>query len=217
VVYWLCKYVVIGPFLRWWLTITVTGAEKFPARGPVIVAANHLAEVDSLLVALVSPRRFWFLAKSEYFTRPGLVGAFFRWFFNATGQIPVDRGSGSEEPLHAAVDALAAGRVLAIYPEGTRSPDGRLYKGRSGVMRIAELAPDALILPVAFRGTELVNPPGTHRLSRGAVEVRFGDPINAGELLSQCGIRGATDRVMDVIAGMSGQERVDSYARKRPA
>jgi 1-acyl-sn-glycerol-3-phosphate acyltransferase len=215
--YWLCKYVLIGPLLRRWLTVTVTGLEHVPERGPVIVAANHLAEVDSLVIPLVCPRRIWFLAKSEYFTRPGLIGALARWFFSATGQIPVDRGSGSSEPLQAAAAALAADRILAVYPEGTRSPDGRLYKGRTGIIRIAELEPRAVILPVGVVGTEFVNPPGGRRLTRGPVEVRFGAPLNPSELLPELGARGLTDLVMTTIRELSGQEYVSKYAPKRRA
>jgi 1-acyl-sn-glycerol-3-phosphate acyltransferase len=215
VLYWLCKYVLIGPALARWLRVTADGVERLPRRGPVILAANHLAEVDSLVLPLVSPRRLWFLAKSEYFTRPGPLGALTRWFFQATGQIPVDRGSGSSEPLRAAAEALAAGRALVIYPEGTRSPDGRLYKGRSGLMRIAQLEPGAVIVPAAVIGTHLVNPPGTRRLSRGAVTVRFGEPLDPVALVAAHGVRGATEQVMAAIQRLSGQEAVPRFAPRR--
>nr|MDT0664877.1 lysophospholipid acyltransferase family protein [Micromonospora sp. DSM 115978] len=152
--YWLFKYVLIGPAL--WLLgrPSVEGAEHLPRTGPVILASNHLSVVDSFFLVLVSRRRITFVAKREYFTGRGLRGAAKRWFFAACGQIPIDRrgAAAARDALDAATGVLAAGGVWGIYPEGTRSPDGRLYRGRTGVMRVAA-ATGAPIVPVVMRGT----------------------------------------------------------------
>lgn len=211
--YPLCKHVLIGPALRLWVPITVDGAHRVPTSGPVIVAANHLAEIDSLVLPLAIPRRLSFFAKAEYFRGSGVRGAVSRAFFRGTGQIPVDR-SGDDAALEAAAQLLARGGAWGIYPEGTRSPDGRLHRGHTGMMRVAARVPGTVIVPVLLSGTREVNPPGTRRIGRGPVRIRIGDPMPADELLGAShDVRGATDAVMAAIAALGSVACVDEYAR----
>lgn len=225
--YRLFKYVLLGPAL--WLVgrPTVEGREHLPASGPAIVAANHLAMVDSLFLALVLRRRVTFLAKQEYFAGRGPVAALRAWFFRATGQIPVDRrgGSAAMGALEAARGVLAAGGVWAIHPEGTRSPDGRLYRGRTGVMRVA-LATRAPVVPVVLRGTREINPPGRRAWQAwrpGRVHVTICAPLDLSPYqrhpVTGATARAATDALMRVLAERSGQDYVDVYAAdaRRPA
>jgi len=139
VLYWWSKFVLVGPLLRLLCRPTIEGVEHVPEHGGAILASNHLAVVDSFVLPLLVSRRITFLAKAEYFTQPGFVGRLKKIFFTGVGQVPIDRSSGSaaHATLATAVRILREGRLLGIYPEGTRSPDGRLYKGKTGVARMA--------------------------------------------------------------------------------
>ena len=209
--YWIFKYVLIGPLLRVIARPRVVGLDHLPPSGPVIVAANHLAVIDSLILCLVLPRRLGFVAKREYFERPGLIGALQRWFFTAAGQLPIDRAGAAvaDEALDTACAILAAGGVWAIHPEGTRSRDRVARRGRTGVMRVAERT-GASVLPVGLRGTERINPRGSRRLRPGRVEVVIGRPLHID--FAETDIRAATDRLMQSIVVLSGQRWINEYA-----
>lgn len=160
--YWLLKHLLLGPLMRLACHPQVRGAEHIPRHGGAILASNHLAVADSFFLPLMIRRRVTFLAKREYFTTPGLRGWLKRQFFSAAGQVPIDRSSASaaQAALATGVRLLAAGKLLGIYPEGTRSPDGRLYKGKTGVARMA-LEAGVPVIPVVMVGTDKVSPMGT--------------------------------------------------------
>jgi 1-acyl-sn-glycerol-3-phosphate acyltransferase len=215
--YWLLKYIFLGPLLSLLGRPKVEGLEHVPSSGPVILASNHLAVMDSFFLPLVVRRRITFLAKSEYFTGTGLKGWFSRWFFTAAGQVPIDRSDAdaAQAALNTAERLLGEGKLLGMYPEGTRSPDGRLYKGKTGLGRLA-LETGVPVIPVAMIGTNVVNPPGTTRLRFGRVTVRFGAPMDFSRFEGMSGNRfierAVTDEVIYELMGLSGQEYVDIYA-----
>ncbi|MCF8588380.1 1-acyl-sn-glycerol-3-phosphate acyltransferase [Gordonia sp. HY366] len=214
VLYPFCKHVLLGPVVRRRVDLEVSGVENIPARGPVIIAANHLAEVDSLILPLSTRRQLSFFAKSEYFTGSGIRGLLSRWFLTGTGQIRVDR-SGDDGALAAAEQVLTAGGAWAIYPEGTRSPDGRLHRGHTGALRVARRVPGTLVVPVALSGTAEVNPPGTRRMVPGRVTVRIGVPLPVSDLVgADADIRSGTDRLMATIRTLGGLDYVDEYAQR---
>ncbi len=200
---------------------TITGTDNVPRSGGVILASNHLSFIDSFAIPIVAPRPVSFLAKSDYFTGTGVAGAMRRGFFRSIESIPVDRHSSraAQESLDAALEVLRAGRAFGIYPEGTRSRDGRLYKGRTGVAWLA-LTANVPVVPVGLRGTDAVQPIGSSFPRLGAhVTVRFGTPIRpepyAG-LPAGRARRLLTDEVMDSVAALSGQERADTYNELPP-
>lgn len=208
--------VLLSPvfFVLW--RVQVEGREHVPATGPVILAPNHVAFLDSMFLPLVLRRRVTFVAKAEYFDSWKTA-----WFFRAAGQIPMRRegGSASERALVAARDVLKAGGALGIYPEGTRSPDGRLYRGHTGVVRLA-LGCGVPVIPVGMVGTSAVQRPGSN-LPRPfkKVTVRFGAPLDLSRFAgSEAGdpltLRRATDELMFEIRNFSGQEYVDRYAKR---
>ncbi|TYR20316.1 1-acyl-sn-glycerol-3-phosphate acyltransferase [Corynebacterium urealyticum] len=216
--YWWLKHVFIGPWLWIYNRPFTRGLDKPPADGPVIFASNHLAVMDSFYFPLVNKRQLTFLAKKEYFTTPGLVGAIQRWFFSSVGQVPIDRADkGSQEAaLQTALRVLEKGDALGMYPEGTRSPDGRLYRGKTGMARIA-LESGVKVYPVAMINTNKVNPIGSWIPRPYRCGVIVGAPIDpaefkdAGDDYQQA--RALTDRVMEELAKLSGQEYVkDFYA-----
>lgn len=215
--YWLFKYVLFGPLLSLLGRPKVEGLEHVPSSGPAILASNHLAVMDSFYLPLVVRRRITFLAKSEYFTGTGLKGWFQRWFFTAVGQVPIDRtdADSAQAALTTAQQVLAQGKLLGMYPEGTRSPDGRLYKGKTGLARLA-LQTGVPVIPVAMIGTNVVNPPGSNMLRFGRVTVRFGKPMDFSRFEGLAGNRfierAVTDEVIYELMGLSGQEYVDIYA-----
>ncbi|MGH3984957.1 MAG: lysophospholipid acyltransferase family protein [Pseudonocardiaceae bacterium] len=215
--YWLLKHLLLGPLMRLACQPRVYGAEHLPRRGGAILASNHLAVADSFFLPLVVRRRVTFLAKREYFTTPGLRGWFKRQFFSASGQVPIDRSSGSaaQAALDTGVRLLAAGNLLGIYPEGTRSPDGRLYKGKTGVARMA-LQAGVPVIPVAMVGTDKVSPRGTKMWRPHRVEVRFGAPLDFSRYAGLAGDRfverSMVDEIMYSLMELSGQEYVDMYA-----
>ena len=194
----------------------VKGLRNVPGTGPVIIASNHLSFSDSIFMPLVVPRKVTFLAKSEYFTSPGPKGFIKKLTFIALGQVPVDRSGGrrSEAALIAGLKVLAEGKCLGIYPEGTRSPDGRLYKGRTGIARLA-IESGAPIIPVAMFNTEKIQPTGTVVPKVMRVEMIFGEPMFfEGDSTDLLYLRDVTDKIMATIQELSGQEYVDTYATK---
>ena len=214
--------VVLGPGVRFLTSPAITGG--LPSRGPVIVAANHTAELDSLLLAAVTRRRVTFIAKSEYFHRNPTAGQFLSRLCQVTGQIPVDRADprGAQKALAQARNLLVDGGVWGIYPEGTRSPDGRTFRGHTGAMRVALSLSTVQVVPTGIVGMRQVNAPG-QPLRRGHVEVRFGEPLDLSPWVGRSedpgAVREATDFLMTRIASLAGTEYVDRYASKprRPA
>jgi 1-acyl-sn-glycerol-3-phosphate acyltransferase len=210
-------HAVLEPAARLALRPTVQGAEHVPSTGALILAANHLSSLDSYLIPLLTPRPVAFLAKEEYFTGRGLKGRAVAAVMHAVDAIPVPRGTAraAQASLDAALTVLRDGRAFGIHPEGTRSRDGRLYRGRTGVAWLA-LASGAPVVPVAVLGTDKVQPIGAALPRPGKVTVRFGKPLHfagppAGVPLARAR-REATDQIMDAIAALSGQDRADGYA-----
>jgi 1-acyl-sn-glycerol-3-phosphate acyltransferase len=215
VLYWLIK-AILTPILRLCYRVRIEGREGLPRRGPVILAANHRSFMDSLFLPLVIRRRVTFVAKAEYFDDKKTA-----WFFRGVGQIPIRRegGSASERALASATDVLDDGGVFAIYPEGTRSRDGYLHRGHTGVARLA-MRTSAPIVPVGMVGTDEINPIG-RKLPRvfRPVTIRFGAPIAVdrytGREHDRLVLRQITDEVMFEIQQLSGYEYVDTYATKK--
>jgi 1-acyl-sn-glycerol-3-phosphate acyltransferase len=206
----------LTPFLMILFRPKVKGLRHVPASGPLIIASNHLSFSDSIFMPLVVPRKVTFLAKSEYFTSPGPKGLLKKLTFIALGQVPVDRSGGrrSEAALITGLKVLAEGKCLGIYPEGTRSPDGRLYKGRTGIARLA-IESGAPIIPVAMFNTEKIQPTGTVVPKVMRVKMIFGEPMYfEGDSTDLQYLRVVTDQIMSRIQEMSGQEYVDTYATK---
>ena len=217
--YWVLKRVVLGPFLRLFFRPWVEGLENLPEQGPVILASNHLSFSDSIFLPLVVPRRVTFMAKSDYFTGKGLKGRLTAGFFRGIGQVPVDRsgGAASQAAIDTAMAILGDGGVLGIYPEGTRSPDGHLYRGKTGVARMA-LEAGARVVPVAMIDTEKIQPPGKILPKIMRVGIRFGPPLDFSRYEGMEGdrfvLRSITDEIMYELMTLSGQEYVDIYATK---
>jgi 1-acyl-sn-glycerol-3-phosphate acyltransferase len=215
--YWLFKYVFMGPLLSLLGRPKVEGLEHVPSKGAAILASNHLAVADSFYLPLVVRRRITFLAKAEYFTGTGLKGWFQRWFYTAAGQVPIDRTDADSalSALNTAARILDQGKLLGMYPEGTRSPDGRLYKGKTGLARLA-LESGVPVIPVAMIGTDVVNPPGSKMWRSGQVTVRFGKPMDFSRFEGLAGNRfierAVIDEVIYELMQLSGQEYVDLYA-----
>ena len=206
----------LTPFLMILFRPKVKGLRHVPASGPLIIASNHLSFSDSIFMPLVVPRKVTFLAKSEYFTSPGPKGLLKKLTFIALGQVPVDRSGGrrSEAALITGLKVLAEGKCLGIYPEGTRSPDGRLYKGRTGIARLA-IESGAPISPVTMFNTEKIQPTGTVVPKVMRVKMIFGEPMYFdGDSTDLQYLRDVTDKIMSTIQEMSGQEYVDAYATK---
>ena len=194
----------------------VTGLRHVPSNGPVIIASNHLSFSDSIFMPLVVPRNVTFLAKSEYFTSPGLKGFIKKITFIALGQVPIDRSGGkrSEAAIMTGLRLLRENHCVGIYPEGTRSPDGRLYKGRTGIARMA-IESGAPVIPVAMFNTEKIQPTGTVIPKVMRVKMIFGEPMYFdGDSTDLQYLREVTDQIMSTIQEMSGQEYVDAYATK---
>ncbi|GAB77095.1 1-acyl-sn-glycerol-3-phosphate acyltransferase [Austwickia chelonae] len=212
---------IAGPVLRAVLRAQVDGQENVPTTGPVIIAANHLSFFDSIILPITSPRPITFLAKAEYFTGTGLSGAWNRFFFTAVGAIPVDReeARAAQKSLDLALGVLADQRVFGIYPEGTRSRDGRLYRGHSGIGHLV-LESGAPVVPVGLRGTERIQPVGASFPRPAKVEVHFGRPLYLREKYSGkprgTARREIADEVMRAIHALSGQEWAGEH-NTRPA
>jgi 1-acyl-sn-glycerol-3-phosphate acyltransferase len=217
--YWFLKWVAIGPWLKMVFRPQVSGAENVPATGPAILASNHLSYADWLFMPLTLPRRVTFVAKAEYFTTPGIKGWFQRKFFSGAGQVPIDRSgaSAAEGALKTAKRILDEGELFGIYPEGTRSHDGKLYRGKTGVARLA-LETRVPVIPVAVVGTDVVAPPGQTFGKFTRPIVRFGKPLDfsryEGMENDRYILRSITDEIMYEIMRLSGQEYVDMYASR---
>jgi 1-acyl-sn-glycerol-3-phosphate acyltransferase len=219
VLYWVVKY-TIGVVLKIVFRPWSRGRRNVPRRGPVILASNHLSFADHFFGPMPLPRKVVFLAKAEYFTGTGLKGLVSKAFFSGAGQIPIDRtgGEASERALRSGLRVLANGSVLGIYPEGTRSPDGRLYKGRTGVARLA-LESRAPVVPCAMINTFEFLPPGSFRPQlRIRPGVIFGEALDFsryyGQESDRAVLRAVTDEIMQQIQKLSGQEYVDLYAQQ---
>jgi 1-acyl-sn-glycerol-3-phosphate acyltransferase len=219
VFYWVCKHILLGPWLRLLFRPRVEGLENVPLEGPAILASNHLSFSDSIFLPLVVKRKITYLAKAEYFNSPGIKGFFSKLFFAGVGQVPIDRSSGSaaRSALETAKRILAEGNLLGIYPEGTRSPDGRLYRGKTGVARMA-LEARVPVIPVAMLNTNEIQPIGKRMWRIMPVHIRIGAPLDfsrydglAGERFVE---RSMTDEIMYELMELSGQQYVDVYAAK---
>ncbi|MFE7046567.1 lysophospholipid acyltransferase family protein [Streptomyces atratus] len=217
--YYVLKYVVLGPLLRLFFRPRIEGLEHIPEDGAAIVAGNHLSFSDHFLMPAILKRRITFLAKAEYFTGPGVKGRLTAAFFHSIGQIPVDRSGkdAGQAAIREGLGVLSRGELLGIYPEGTRSHDGRLYKGKVGVAVMAITA-QVPVVPCAMVGTFEIQPPGQVLPRVKRVTIRFGEPLDfsryAGLENQKAAIRAVTDEIMYAILGLSGQEYVDEYAAK---
>ncbi|WP_328924498.1 1-acyl-sn-glycerol-3-phosphate acyltransferase [Streptomyces sp. NBC_00190] len=215
--YHLLKHVLLGPLLRLLFRPRIEGLENIPAEGAAIIAGNHLSFSDHFLMPAILKRRITFLAKAEYFTGPGLKGRLTAAFFRSAGQIPVDRSGkdAGRAALREGLGVLAKDELLGIYPEGTRSHDGRLYKGKVGVAAMA-LGAGVPVVPCAMVGTFEIQPPGQKIPKIRRVTIRFGEPMDfsryAGLEGERAVLRAVTDEIMYAILGLSGQEYVDRYA-----
>jgi 1-acyl-sn-glycerol-3-phosphate acyltransferase len=206
---------ILAPLARLVFRPRILGRANVPASGPVLIASNHLSFIDSVVITLVAPRSVSFLAKADYFTGAGLKGWVSRVFFTSIGAIPVERGAGhaAQDALDSGLSVLRSGGAFAIYPEGTRSLDGRIYKGRTGVAWLA-LTSGVPVVPVALTGTENLQPVGARLPRLARVTVEFGAPLDLsrhGRADSGRARRRATDEVMDAIRGMSGQVPAGVY------
>ncbi|MEY4618134.1 MAG: hypothetical protein RL101_320 [Actinomycetota bacterium] len=215
--YFILKNLILGPLLKFIFRPWVRGMENIPSSGAAILASNHLSFSDSIFLPLQSRRPVVFLAKSEYFTGKGLKGMLTRWFFKATGQLPIDRSGGkaSEASLNTGLGVLSQGLLLGIYPEGTRSPDGKLYRGRTGIARMA-LESKVPVIPVAMIDTEKVQPIGKRLPRIRRVGIVVGQPLDFSRFDGMEGdrivLRAVTDEIIYELQKLSGQEYVDAYA-----
>ncbi|GHF04585.1 lysophospholipid acyltransferase family protein [Pseudolysinimonas yzui] len=223
--YWLLKNLVVVPLLRLLWRFEVHGVHNIPKNGAAIIASNHVGILDSAFVPGAMPRHVAFLVKEQWFAGKGFVASFRRGFMRAMGQLEIDRGGGSasEISLGSGIAVLSAGKLLGIYPEGTRSPDGRLHRGRTGVARML-LEMSVPVVPVAVLGTAEIMPRGAKFPKLGGrVIVTFGEPMDfsryVGLTEDRFVLRAITDEIMHEIRRLSGQEYVDVYASnaRRPA
>ncbi|MCI1217597.1 MAG: lysophospholipid acyltransferase family protein [Bifidobacterium crudilactis] len=208
----------LGPVARRRFHPVVEGVENIPKQGGAIIASNHLAVIDDALLPLSSPRMIHFMGKAEYFNGKGIKGRFKKWWFTSVGVFPVDRSGGSKAlgALETARHVLEAGNIFGIHPEGTRSPDGRLFRGHTGVARLA-YETGAPIIPTAIIGSRELQRPGTVIPGKGNTKVVFGKAIQVpktpSENVTREQLRQLTDRMMQDIRALSGQEYVDMYAQ----
>ena len=215
--YWLMKYVVIGPIVKAIFRPWIVGRRKIPVEGGAILASNHLSFVDSVILPLMIDRPVAFLAKSDYFTGRGLKGWATRVFLKATGQIPIDRSGGkaSEASLNTGLQVLGGGELLGIYPEGTRSPDGRLYRGRTGIARMA-LEARVPVVPVVMVDTDTMMPIGRRVPRVVRVGVVIGEPLDFSRFEGMEGdryiLRSITDEIMVALQRLGEQQYDDVYA-----
>jgi len=215
-VQYMLSRVVIGPVLHALGRPKVTGIENIPATGPAILASNHLSFIDSMYLPLVIDRPVVFPAKAEYFEAKGLLGRLWAAYLRSTNQLQIDRDGArsAQATLQAALDLLRAGELFGFYPEGTRSPDGRLYRGRSGIGWLA-LNSSAPVIPVAMLGTRKMLPPGAPLPRPTRIEIRIGKRMEFGHLAGEPPARArraVADEVMRAIGELSGQEYVHLYA-----
>lgn len=214
-------HTIVPPVARAVWRPTVEGVEHVPLSGPVLIASNHLSFADSVVIPIVAPRKVVFLAKSEYFTGSGITGRLRRGWFEGLGMVPVDRSDtrAALDSLDIALEVLGRGEAFGVYPEGTRSRDGRLYRGRTGVAQLA-LTAGVPVVPVGLTGTDDLQPVDATWPRLAKVTVRFGEPIDfAGRFHGMPpgrARREATDEIMDAIHALTGQERAEAY-NERPA
>jgi 1-acyl-sn-glycerol-3-phosphate acyltransferase len=219
-VYWFLKHLVVGPIVTLLFRPKVTGRHHVPSRGPVLFVSNHPSFIDPVFLAVVLPQPISFLAKSEYFTGRGVRGFLVRRFFLAIRQLPIYRtgGAASANSLDAGRDHLSAGGQLGIYPEGTRSPDGRIHRGHTGAARLI-LGTTIPVIPVAMLGTENVMPLGSRFPRIAPVHVVFGAPLDLSAFddvaETPAGLRAATDSIMLALSRLSGRDYIDAYASAR--
>ncbi|MEO3929651.1 lysophospholipid acyltransferase family protein [Plantactinospora sp. CA-294935] len=217
--YGLMKYLILGPWLKLIFRPQVEGRENVPDSGPAIIASNHLSFSDSIFMPLMVKRKVTFVAKAEYFTGKGLKGWLVKMFFVGTGTIPVDRSGGraAQAALDTQLKVLRDGNLAGIYPEGTRSPDGRLYRGKTGVARLA-LDSGAPVVPVVMLNADEIQPPGKLLPKIKRVKIRFGRPLDFSRYAGMSGDRfverAITDEIMYELMELSGREYVDIYAQK---
>ncbi len=215
--YWVMKRIFLGPVIKLLFRPWVKGLDNIPAQGAAIIASNHLSFSDSIFMPLMVRRPVVFLAKSEYFTGTGIKGRLTAAFFRLTNQLPMDRsgGAASAASLNAGMEVLNAGGLLGIYPEGTRSPDGRMYRGKVGVARLA-LQAGVPVIPVAMIGTDKVQPIGKRLPNIRRIGMIFGEPLDFSQYREQAEDRmvqrTVTDEIMSSLLRLSGQEYVDEYA-----
>jgi 1-acyl-sn-glycerol-3-phosphate acyltransferase len=215
--YWLMKYVVIGPIVKAIFRPWIVGRRNIPAEGGAILASNHLSFIDSVMLPLMIDRRVAFLAKSDYFTGKGIKGWATRMFFKGTGQLPIDRSGGkaSEASLNTGLQVLGGGELLGIYPEGTRSPDGKLYRGRTGIARMA-LEAHVPVVPVVMVDTDTMMPIGQRLPNVVRVGVVIGEPLDFSRFSGMEGdryiLRSITDEIMVALQRLGEQEYEDVYA-----
>jgi 1-acyl-sn-glycerol-3-phosphate acyltransferase len=215
--YWLMKYIVIGPIVKAIWRPWIVGRANVPKEGAAILASNHLSFVDSIFLPLMIDRPVSFLAKSDYFTGKGLKGWATRMFFKATGQLPIDRSGGkaSEASLNTGLQVLGRGDLLGIYPEGTRSPDGRLYRGRTGIARMA-LEAHVPVVPVVMVDTDTMMPIGRTIPRVVRVGVVIGEPLDFSRFQGMEGdryiLRSVTDEIMVALQRIGEQLYDDVYA-----
>ncbi|MGH3728220.1 MAG: lysophospholipid acyltransferase family protein [Micromonosporaceae bacterium] len=217
--YWVLKFIVLGPWLKLVWRPKVEGLEHIPDDGPAILASNHLSFSDSIFLPLVLKRKIVFVGKSEYFTGRGFKGWFNRFFFTGVGTIPVDRtgGRAAQAALETAKRVLGEGKLFGIYPEGTRSPDGKLYRGKTGVARLA-LETGAPVIPALMMNTDEIQPVGKILPRVMRVHIRLGRPLNFSRYAGLAGDRfierSVTDEIMYEMMELSGREYIDQYAAK---
>jgi 1-acyl-sn-glycerol-3-phosphate acyltransferase len=215
--YFIIKNFILGPILQILFRPWVKGSKNVPNSGGAILASNHLSFSDSIFLPLKVRRPVTFLAKSDYFTGKGVKGALIRWFFKATGQLPIDRSGGkaSEDSLNTGLGVLERGLLLGIYPEGTRSPDAKLYRGRTGIARMV-LEAKVPVIPVAMIDTEKVQPIGSKYPKIRRVGVVIGEPLDFSRFAGMEGeravLRAVTDLIVYNIMQLSNQEYEDVYA-----
>ena len=216
-IYWVLKKIFLGPILKVLFRPWTKGLDNVPTDGPAVLASNHLSFSDSIFMPLMVPRPVVFLAKSEYFSGRGIKGRLTAAFFKLTNQLPMDRsgGAASANSLQTGIDVLNAGGLLGIYPEGTRSPDGRLYRGKVGVAKLV-LTANVPVIPVAMIGTDKVQPIGRRIPNIRRLGVIFGEPMDfsryQGMQDDRFVQRSVTDEIMYELMRLSGQEYVDAYA-----
>ncbi len=215
--YWFMKYVVIGPIVKAIYRPWIVGRKNVPSSGAAILASNHLSVSDSIFLPLMIDRPMSFLAKSDYFTGKGISGWATRVFMKATGQIPIDRtgGKASEASLNTGLQVLGRGDLLGIYPEGTRSPDGKLYRGRTGLARMA-LEARVPVIPVVMVDTDKIMPIGRSIPRVGRVGIVIGEPLDFSRFRGMEGdryiLRSVTDEIMVALQRLGEQQYNDVYA-----
>lgn len=218
--YWVFKFVLLGPVAYWYLRLKWIGRGNLPRSGAFVIAPNHVTMIDPVGISMGVPRKVIFIAKRKYYAKTSAKSRALAWFLTAIGQVPVDPDSAASAApaLDTARALLRAGGVWAVFPEGTRSPDGRLYRGHTGLMRVA-IPLQVPVVPVGITGTREVRLPGQPGWGRGRVTVTYGEPMDLSPWRDRAddpaAWREATDELMTRIAALTGQEQVDEYAERR--